>query len=88
MNILTKRNVKDLLLNGKREVQLRMYGMISFLKQNILPYRSKFLNKHVLLLPLWVLIFKDIRVSYRHYKDSGQMENMGSNSNDGGRESV
>lgn len=85
MNILTKRNVKDLLLNGKREVQLRM---ISFLKQNILPYRSKFLNKHVLLLPLWVFIFKDISVSYRHYKDSGQMENMDSNSNDGGRESV
>lgn len=88
MNILTKRNVKDLLLNGKKEVQLRMCGMISFLKQNILPYCSKFLSKHVLLLLLWVFIFREISVSYRHYKDSGQIENMGSNSNDGGTESV
>ena len=59
---------KDLLLNGKREIQLRMYGMSSFLRQNLLLYCLKFFNKHVLL-PLCVCIFKETGISYKHYKD-------------------
>lgn len=38
---------KDLLLNGKRKIQPRMYGMISFLRQNLLLYCLTCFNKHM-----------------------------------------
>lgn len=54
-----------------------MYGMISLLKQNLLLYCLRFFNEHVLILPTSLSIFKEIGVSYRHYKDSDEMENAG-----------